>query len=82
MLQKLFEKNRKPQGAVRREIYRLQSGIYFFLRQTDRRAEYQLGAKKLIDNYLPLVVFHSFRHSSITYKLKLNGGDMKSVQEK
>lgn len=37
--------------------------------------------KKLIeDNNLPPVVFHSFRHSSITYKLKLNGGDMKSVQ--
>ena len=36
--------------------------------------------KKLIDdNDLPPVVFHSFRHSSITYKLKLNGGDMKSV---
>jgi len=29
---------------------------------------------------LPPVVFHSLRHSSITYKLKLNGGDMKSVQ--
>ena len=28
----------------------------------------------------PHVVFHSLRHSSITYKLKLNGGDMKSVQ--
>ena len=26
------------------------------------------------------VVFHSFRHSSITYKLKLNGGDIKAVQ--
>ncbi len=37
--------------------------------------------KKLItENNLPPVVFHSFRHSSITYKLKLNGGDMKSVQ--
>lgn len=37
--------------------------------------------KKLIsDNDLPPVLFHSFRHSSITYKLKLNGGDMKSVQ--
>ena len=34
--------------------------------------------KKLIDdNDLPPVVFHSFRHSSITYKLKLNGGDIK-----
>ena len=37
--------------------------------------------KKLIqDNDFPPVVFHSLRHSSITYKLKLNGGDMKSVQ--
>ena len=37
--------------------------------------------KRLIrKNNLPDVVFHSLRHSSTTYKLKLNGGDMKSVQ--
>lgn len=36
--------------------------------------------KLIADNNLPKVVFHSLRHSSITYKLKLNGGDMKSVQ--
>lgn len=37
--------------------------------------------KKLITEHnLPDVVFHSFRHASITYKLKWNGGDMKSVQ--
>lgn len=37
--------------------------------------------KRLIEkNNLPKVVFHSFRHSSITYKLKLNGGDIKAVQ--
>ncbi len=36
---------------------------------------------QLIEKHnLPKVVFHSLRHSSITYKLKLNGGDMKSVQ--
>ena len=36
---------------------------------------------KLIDKHnLPKVVFHSLRHSSITYKLKLNGGDVKAVQ--
>lgn len=29
---------------------------------------------------LPDVVFHSLRHTSTTYKLKLNKGDMKSVQ--
>ena len=26
------------------------------------------------------IVFHSFRHASVTYKLKLNGGDIKAVQ--
>ena len=31
-------------------------------------------------NELPKVVFHSLCHSSITYKLKLNGGDIKAVQ--
>ena len=36
-------------------------------------------AKLIKDNDLPPVVFHSFRHSSVTYKLK-RGGDMKSVQ--
>lgn len=32
------------------------------------------------ENDLPPVVFHSIRHTSITYKLKLNGGDIKAVQ--
>jgi len=37
--------------------------------------------KKLIkDNDLPDIVFHSMRHTSVTYKLKLNGGDIKAVQ--
>ena len=34
----------------------------------------------ILDNGLPAVVFHSIRHTSITYKLKLNGGDIKAVQ--
>ncbi len=39
------------------------------------------GLQRLIaDHDLPKVVFHSLRHSSITYKLKLNGGDIKAVQ--
>ena len=29
---------------------------------------------------LPPVVYHSLRHTSVTYKLKLNGGDIKAVQ--
>lgn len=36
--------------------------------------------KLIAANDLPPVVFHSLRHSSITYKLKLNGGDIKAVQ--
>ena len=39
------------------------------------------GLKKIIDEHnLPPVVFHSLRHTSVTYKLKLNGGDIKAVQ--
>lgn len=29
---------------------------------------------------LPNVVFHSLRHSSTTYKLKLNHGNLKAIQ--
>lgn len=35
---------------------------------------------KVNADHLPPIVFHSLRHSSITYKLKLNQGDIKSVQ--
>ena len=37
-------------------------------------------AKLIKEHDLPQVVFHSLRHTSITYKLKLNGGDIKAVQ--
>ncbi len=36
--------------------------------------------KLIEENDLDPVVFHSLRHTSVTYKLKLNGGDIKSVQ--
>jgi integrase len=37
--------------------------------------------QRLIEEHnLPPVVFHSLRHTSVTYKLKLNGGDIKAVQ--
>lgn len=36
--------------------------------------------KFITDNNLKKVVFHSLRHLSTTYKLKLNHGDLKSVQ--
>ena len=37
-------------------------------------------AKLREDAGLPKVVFHSLRHSSTTYKLKLNHGDLKATQ--
>lgn len=44
-------------------------------------AKIQKRFNKLIqENDLPRVVFHSLRHSSITYKLKLTRGDIKAVQ--
>lgn len=36
--------------------------------------------KLILDNNLPIVSFHSLRHTSITYKLKLTNGDIKAVQ--
>ena len=37
--------------------------------------------QEIIDRLgLPDVVFHSLRHTSVTYKLKLSGGDIKAVQ--
>jgi len=40
-----------------------------------------MKSNKLIkENNLKPVVFHSLRHSSTTYKLKLSGGDIKAVQ--
>ena len=53
----------------------------FLRRRLGKNGVINRALKKLIqDNDLPDVVFHSFRHASITYKLKWNGGDMKSVQ--
>lgn len=46
----------------------------------ERQVINRMFNKLIRDNGLPKVVFHSIRHTSITYKLKLNGGDMKSVQ--
>jgi integrase len=37
-------------------------------------------SKLIRENDLPKVVFHSLRHTSTTYKLKLSGGDIKAVQ--
>jgi integrase len=46
----------------------------------ERQVINRMFNKLIRDNGLPKVVFHSIRHTSITYKLKLNGGDMKAVQ--
>ncbi len=80
----LFE--RKKQIAEMKELYGNEYTDYdlVFCHSTGRPIENKYinrALKKLIkDNDLPNIVFHSFRHASITYKLKWNGGDMKSVQ--
>lgn len=47
---------------------------------TESNAINQAFSKLIQDNNLPKVVFHSLRHTSTTYKLKLSGGDIKAVQ--
>ena len=45
------------------------------------RERIQKSLNKLIEeNELPKIIFHSLRHTSITYKLKMTGGEIKSVQ--
>lgn len=45
------------------------------------RAPLAAGLDSLIKTYeFPRVTFHSFRHASITYKLKFSGGNVKAVQ--
>ena len=45
-----------------------------------RKVWFKEFAKLREDAGLPKVVFHSLRHSSTTYKLKLNHGDLKATQ--
>ena len=47
---------------------------------TEANSINQAFHKLIRDNDLPKVVFHSLRHTSTTYKLKLSGGDIKAVQ--
>ena len=59
--------------------YNLVMATSFGMPESD--GELRKKLRKLIaDNNLPDIVFHSIRHTSVTYKLKLNGGDIKSVQ--
>ena len=59
------------------------TSFYDFLdnsRQMDR-APLVTRLDSLIKDYeFPRVTFHSFRHASITYKLKFSGGNVKAVQ--
>lgn len=77
---------RKKQIDELKELFGEEYSDYnlVFCHSTGRPMEGQVinrALKKLIrEHNLPDVVFHSFRHASITYKLKWNGGDMKSVQ--
>lgn len=77
---------RKQQIDEMKELYGDEYTDYnlVFTHPSGRPIEGQVinrALKQLIrENDLPDIVFHSFRHASITYKLKWNGGDMKSVQ--
>lgn len=79
-------KERKKQIEEAKKIYgdEYDDHNLVFCHPTGKPMEGQVinrALQKLIaDHNLPKVVFHSFRHASITYKLKWNGGDMKSVQ--
>jgi ParB/RepB/Spo0J family partition protein len=49
--------------------------------RVSKQAVEELNSKDIIVELgLPDVVFHSLRHISVTYKLKLSGGDIKAVQ--
>ena len=45
-----------------------------------KRCDAGISGGEQKEHNLPPVVFHSLRHTSVTYKLKLNGGDIKAVQ--
>ena len=76
-----IERNREYQELLGDEYY--DDGLLFCL-NNGRPLEGQhinKALNKLIrEHNLPKIVFHSLRHASITYKLKLNGGDIKAVQ--
>ena len=82
----LMLKNRKQQIREMKELYGEEFNDYnlVFCYSNGSPIEGQVINRllqNLIKKYnLPKVVFHSFRHASITYKLKWNNGDIKSVQ--
>lgn len=56
-------------------VFALQNG-----RPCEDRIIHKSFEKLKESSQLPNVVFHSLRHSSTTYKLKLNHGDLKATQ--
>lgn len=78
--------DRKKQIEGLKEIFGDEYNGYnlVFCHPTGRPMESRVidnALRKLIEKHNPpKVVFHSFRHASITYKLKWNGGDMRAVQ--
>ena len=72
------ETNEKSKNELKKELFGDEYLDYnlVFCHSSGRPMEGQVinrALKKLIkDNDLPDIVFHSFRHASITYKLKWN----------
>ena len=81
MLEKLKTSQEEMKGILGKDYHK-----YDLVMATDYglpigEAAIRKRFKKLIkEQNLPEVVFHSLRHTSVTYKLKLNGGDIKAVQ--
>ena len=75
---------RRSRDVLADELGESTQQVHRYIRLPIGEAAIRKRFKKLIkDHDLPDVVFHSLRHTShtsVTYKMKLNGGDIKAVQ--
>ena len=74
---------KEEQQRIQREVGEFYTDYGLVLTQNNGRPyqNYKVLFDKFIKQHdLPNVVFHSLRHSSTTYKLKLNHGDIKATQ--
>ena len=76
---------KEAQAIQKEKMHGLYNDYDLVMAQPDGRpTEERLIAKAFkafcLDNDLPVVVFHSLRHLSVSIKLQLSGGDIKAVQ--
>ena len=75
---RIILKKPKTDSSIRKVW--LPKTLAYILREWKKSQDLKEFAKLREDAGLPKVVFHSLRHSSTTYKLKLNHGDLKATQ--